>query len=397
LPDKAIDVIDESGAAQMLVSENKRKKTIGLREIETTVATMARIPPKSLSKNDAEVLKHLEQTLKRVVFGQDKAIDALSASIKLARAGLREPEKPIGSYLFSGPTGVGKTEVAKQLAAALGLELLRFDMSEYMERHTVSRLLGAPPGYVGFDQGGLLTDGVDQHPHCVLLLDEIEKAHPDLYNVLLQIMDHGRLTDHTGKQVNFRNVILIMTTNAGAADLARQAFGFTRNKREGDDREAINRQFAPEFRNRLDAVVSFGHLNTEVIGMVVEKFVLQLEAQLADRDVTIELSEPAKAWLVQHGYDEQMGARPMARVIQEHIKKPLADEVLFGHLKGGGHVRVVLTKDEAATEAGAEKIGFEFVEGPVTPKPEKLPVARKRKSRPGGFKGPASKGPLVKA
>ena len=274
-----------------------------------------------------------------MVFGQDKAIEALAASIKLARAGLREPEKPIGSYLFSGPTGVGKTEVAKQLAASLGVELIRFDMSEYMERHTVSRLIGAPPGYVGFDQGGLLTDGVDQHPHCVVLLDEIEKAHPDLYNVLLQIMDHGRLTDHNGKQVNFRNVILIMTTNAGAADLARQAFGFTRNKREGDDHEAINRQFAPEFRNRLDAIVSFAHLNADVIGMVVEKFVLQLEAQLADRDVTIELSEPAKAWLVQHGYDEQMGARPMARVIQEHIKKPLADEVLFGKLKGGGHVR----------------------------------------------------------
>ena len=401
LPDKAIDVIDESGAAQMLVAENKRKKTIGIKEIETTIATMARIPPKSVSKDDAEVLKHLEQTLKRVVFGQDKAIESLSASIKLARAGLREPEKPIGSYLFSGPTGVGKTEVAKQLAASLGVELLRFDMSEYMERHTVSRLIGAPPGYVGFDQGGLLTDGVDQHPHCVVLLDEIEKAHPDLYNVLLQIMDHGRLTDHNGKQVNFRNVILIMTTNAGAADLARQAFGFTRNKREGDDHEAINRQFAPEFRNRLDAIVSFAHLNADVIGMVVEKFVLQLEAQLADRDVTIELSEPAKAWLIEHGYDEQMGARPMARVIQEHIKKPLADEVLFGQLKGGGHVRVVLVKDEASAD-GKDKIGFEFVEGPVTPKPEKLPGARKRKPKPGGpnggggSKGPASRGPLVK-
>jgi ATP-dependent Clp protease ATP-binding subunit ClpA len=405
LPDKAIDVIDESGAAQMLVAENKRKKTIGIKEIETTIATMARIPPKSVSKDDAEVLKHLEQTLKRVVFGQDKAIDALSAAIKLARAGLREPEKPIGSYLFSGPTGVGKTEVAKQLAASLGVELIRFDMSEYMERHTVSRLIGAPPGYVGFDQGGLLTDGVDQHPHCVVLLDEIEKAHPDLYNVLLQIMDHGRLTDHNGKQVNFRNVILIMTTNAGAADLARQAFGFTRNKREGDDHEAINRQFAPEFRNRLDAIVSFAHLNADVIGMVVEKFVLQLEAQLADRDVTIELSEPAKVWLIQHGYDEQMGARPMARVIQEHIKKPLADEVLFGKLKGGGHVRVVLVKDEAAADATEEKIGFEYVEGPVTPKPEKLPGARKRSTVPrkpkpngpsGGSKGPASRGPLVK-
>jgi ATP-dependent Clp protease ATP-binding subunit ClpA len=399
LPDKAIDVIDESGAAQMLVAENKRKKTIGIKEIETTIATMARIPPKSVSKDDAEVLKHLEQTLKRVVFGQDRAIESLSASIKLARAGLREPEKPIGCYLFSGPTGVGKTEVAKQLAATLGVELLRFDMSEYMERHTVSRLIGAPPGYVGFDQGGLLTDGVDQHPHCVVLLDEIEKAHPDLYNVLLQIMDHGRLTDHNGKQVNFRNVILIMTTNAGAADLAKQAFGFTRSKREGDDHEAINRQFAPEFRNRLDAIVSFAHLNVDVIGMVVEKFVLQLEAQLADRDVTIELSEPAKAWLIEHGYDQQMGARPMARVIQEHIKKPLADEVLFGKLKGGGHVRVVLVKDEATS---LDKIGFEFVEGPVTPKPEKLPGARKRKppkSGPGGggAKGPTSKGPLVKA
>ena len=400
LPDKAIDVIDESGAAQMLVPENKRKKTIGLKEIETTIATMARIPPKSVSKDDAEVLKHLETTLKRVVFGQDKAIEALTASIKLARAGLREPEKPIGSYLFSGPTGVGKTEVAKQLAASLGVELLRFDMSEYMERHTVSRLIGAPPGYVGFDQGGLLTDGVDQHPHCVVLLDEIEKAHPDLYNVLLQIMDHGRLTDHNGKQVNFRNVILIMTTNAGAADLARQAFGFTRNKREGDDHEAINRQFAPEFRNRLDAIVSFSHLNADVIGMVVEKFVLQLEAQLADRDVTIELSEPAKAWLVKQGYDEQMGARPMARVIQEHIKKPLADEVLFGKLKGGGHVRVVIVKDEK----DEDKIGFDFVEGPVTPKPEKLPGARKRSAtrKPKGGSdddGPkgASKGPLVKA
>jgi len=405
LPDKAIDVIDESGAAQMLVSENKRKKTIGIKEIETTIATMARIPPKSVSKDDAEVLKHLEQTLKRVVFGQDRAIEALAASIKLARAGLREPEKPIGSYLFSGPTGVGKTEVAKQLAATLGVELIRFDMSEYMERHTVSRLIGAPPGYVGFDQGGLLTDGVDQHPHCVVLLDEIEKAHPDLYNVLLQVMDHGRLTDHNGKQVNFRNVILIMTTNAGAADLARQAFGFTRNRREGDDHEAINRQFAPEFRNRLDAIVSFAHLNADVIGMVVEKFVLQLEAQLADRDVTIELSEPAKVWLVEHGYDEQMGARPMARIIQEHIKKPLADEVLFGKLKGGGHVRVVLVKDEASTEPDRQKIGFEFVEGPVTPKPEKLPGTRKRNTsrKPrsggssGGSKGPASRGPLVKA
>src|SRR3979411_394184 len=402
LPDKAIDVIDESGAAQMLVSENKRKKTIGIKEIETTIATMARIPPKSVSKDDAEVLKHLEQTLKRVVFGQAKAIQDLSASIKLARAGLREPEKPIGSYLFSGPTGVGKTEVAKQLAASLGVELIRFDMSEYMERHTVSRLIGAPPGYVGFDQGGLLTDGVDQHPHCVVLLDEIEKAHPDLYKIMVQVRSAGTLPTTNGTSCDFRNVILIRPTNAGASERSKPAMGFNRSKREGDDHEAISRQFAPEFRNRLDAIVSFAHLNVDVIGMVVEKFVLQLEAQLADRDVTIELSEPAKAWLIQHGYDEQMGARPMARVIQEHIKKPLADEVLFGKLKGGGHVRVVLVQDEAAAEAGQEKIGFEYVDGPVPPKPEEVPGPRKRsvprKPKPnspgGGSK--ASRGPLVK-
>jgi ATP-dependent Clp protease ATP-binding subunit ClpA len=312
-----------------------------------------------------------------VVYGQDKAIEALGASIKLARAGLREPEKPIGCYLFSGPTGVGKTEVAKQLAAALGVELIRFDMSEYMERHTVSRLIGAPPGYVGFDQGGLLTDGVDQHPHCVLLLDEIEKAHPDLFNVLLQIMDHGKLTDHNGKQVDFRNVILIMTTNAGAAELAKNAYGFTRTKREGDDVEAINRMFAPEFRNRLDATITFSHLTEAIIAKVVEKFVLQLEAQLADRDVTIELSEEATRWLIGHGYDEQMGARPMARLIQEHIKKPLADEVLFGHLKAGGHVRVIVIKDEN----GADKLGFEYLDGPVTPKQEKLPEPRRAKPK----------------
>src|ERR1700726_4802442 len=303
LPDKAIDVIDESGAAQMLLPESRRKRTIGLKEIETTIATMARIPPKAVSKDDAEVLQHLQATLKRVVYGQDKAIEALSASIKLARAGLREPEKPIGCYLFSGPTGVGKTEVAKQLAATLGVEIIRFDMSEYMERHTVSRLIGAPPGYVGFDQGGLLTDGVDQHPHCVLLLDEIEKAHPDLFNVLLQVMDHGKLTDHNGKSVDFRNVILIMTTNAGAGDLAKAAFGFTRNKREGDDMEAINRLFAPEFRNRLYSVITFAHLSQEVIARVVEKFVLQLEEQLADRKVIIELDDSARDWLAIKGYD----------------------------------------------------------------------------------------------
>ncbi|MDF2809204.1 MAG: clpA [Microvirga sp.] len=377
LPDKAIDIIDESGAAQMLLPEAKRKKTIGVKEIEATVATIARIPPKTVSKDDAEVLSTMETTLKRVVYGQDRAIEALSASIKLARAGLREPEKPIGAYLFSGPTGVGKTEVAKQLASTLGVQLLRFDMSEYMERHTVSRLIGAPPGYVGFDQGGLLTDGVDQHPHCVLLLDEIEKAHPDLFNILLQVMDHGKLTDHNGKQVDFRNVILIMTTNAGAADLSKAAFGFTRSKREGDDVEAVNRLFAPEFRNRLDAIIPFAHLTSEIIGLVVEKFVLQLEAQLADRNVTIELSDEATAWLVERGYDEQMGARPMGRVIQEHIKKPLADEVLFGKLKHGGHVRVVVIKDEL----GDTSLGFEFPAGPVTPKPEKIEPAPRKAPR----------------
>ncbi|MBS7698237.1 MULTISPECIES: ATP-dependent Clp protease ATP-binding subunit ClpA [unclassified Chelatococcus] len=366
LPDKAIDVIDETGASQMLVPEGRRKKTIGVKEIESTIATMARIPPKTVSKDDAEVLQHLHETLERVVYGQNKAIDALSSAIKLARAGLRDAEKPIGCYLFAGPTGVGKTEVARQLASALGVELLRFDMSEYMERHTISRLIGAPPGYVGFDQGGLLTDGVDQHPHCVLLLDEIEKAHPDLFNVLLQVMDHGKLTDHNGKQVDFRNVILIMTTNAGAADMVKPAYGFTRTKREGDDQEAISKLFSPEFRNRLDATISFGHLPKEVVSKVVDKFVLQLEAQLADRNVTIELSDEARDWLVEHGYDETMGARPMARLIQTTIKTPLADAVLFGQLRGGGAVRVVVQTDEA----GHKTLGFEFPAGPVTPKPE---------------------------
>jgi ATP-dependent Clp protease ATP-binding subunit ClpA len=367
LPDKAIDVIDETGASQMLVPENKRKKTIGIKEIEATIATMARIPPKTVSKDDAEVLEHLTDTLKRVVYGQDQAIGALTSAIKLARAGLRDGEKPIGSYLFCGPTGVGKTEVARQLAQSLGVELVRFDMSEYMERHTVSRLIGAPPGYVGFDQGGLLTDAIDQHPHCILLLDEIEKAHPDLYNILLQVMDHGKLTDHNGKQIDFRNVILIMTTNAGAADMARSAFGFTRTRRAGEDLDAINHLFAPEFRNRLDAIVTFGHLPREVIIKIVDKFVMQLEAQLADRNVTIELSDEARNWLVENGYDEQMGARPMARVIQQTIKTPLADEVLFGRLKNGGTVRVVVITEED----GAKKLSFVYPEGPVLPRPER--------------------------
>jgi len=346
LPDKAIDVIDEAGAAQHLVPESKRRKTIGVKEIEAVVAKIARIPPKNVTKNDAELLKDLEASLKRVVFGQDTAIEALSSAIKLSRAGLREPEKPIGNYLFAGPTGVGKTEVAKQLADTLGVELLRFDMSEYMEKHAVSRLIGAPPGYVGFDQGGLLTDGVDQHPHCVLLLDEIEKAHPDVYNILLQVMDHGQLTDHNGRTVNFRNVVLIMTSNAGAMEQAKEAIGFGRDRRTGEDTAAIERMFTPEFRNRLDAVISFGSLPKEVILQVVEKFVLQLEAQLMDRNVHIELTRPAAEWLADKGYDDKMGARPLGRVIQEHIKKPLAEELLFGKLAKGGLVKVAI-KDGA--------------------------------------------------
>ena len=340
LPDKAIDVIDEAGASQQLLPESKRKKSLSAKDVEAVVAKMARIPPKQVSTDDRQSLQNLERDLKSLVFGQDQAIEALSAAIKLSRAGLRDGEKPIGCYLFSGPTGVGKTEVARQLANSLGIALTRFDMSEYMERHSVSRLIGAPPGYVGFDQGGLLTDAVDQHPHSVLLLDEIEKAHPDLFNVLLQVMDYGKLTDHNGKQVDFRNVILIMTTNAGAAELAKPAVGFSKGFTVGDSEEAINRTFTPEFRNRLDAVVPFRHLTPEIISQVVDKFVLQLEAQLADRKVTIELSEAARKWLAKRGYDPIMGARPLARVIQTHIKQALAEELLFGRLAKGGVVRV---------------------------------------------------------
>ncbi|WP_062202461.1 ATP-dependent Clp protease ATP-binding subunit ClpA [Aureimonas sp. AU12] len=377
LPDKAIDVIDETGASQMLLPEAKRKKSIGVKEIEATVATMARIPPKSVSKDDAEVLSHLSEQLKRVVYGQDAAIENLTTAIKLARAGLREPEKPIGSYLFSGPTGVGKTEVAKQLASALGIELLRFDMSEYMERHTVSRLIGAPPGYVGFDQGGLLTDGVDQHPHCVLLLDEIEKAHPDLFNILLQVMDHGKLTDHNGKKIDFRNVILIMTTNAGASEAQKAAIGFGSSRRTGDEAEAINRLFTPEFRNRLDAIIPFGALPTPVIHEVVQKFVMQLEAQLSERGVTFDLHEDAIAWLAEKGYDEYMGARPLGRVIQEYIKKPLADEVLFGKLKRGGTVKVTVVDDET----GGKKLNLEAIADETPLKPRKASEARARRAK----------------
>jgi ATP-dependent Clp protease ATP-binding subunit ClpA len=360
LPDKAIDVIDEVGASQMLVAPNKRKKVITAREVEAVVATMARIPPKSVSTDDKAVLATLEADLKRVVFGQDKAVEKLASAIKLSRAGLREPNKPIGNYLFSGPTGVGKTEVARQLASILGIPLQRFDMSEYMERHSVSRLIGAPPGYVGFDQGGLLTDAVDQQPHSVLLLDEIEKAHPDLFNILLQVMDNGKLTDHHGKTVDFRNVILIMTTNAGAADMAREGIGFGVNGREGEDEEAIKRMFTPEFRNRLDAIVPFDYLPPQVVTRVIDKFILQLEMQLADRDVHIALSDEAKDWLTERGYDKLYGARPMARLIQEKIKQPLAEELLFGKLVHGGEVRVNLKDTELA---------FEII--PAAPKPKR--------------------------
>src|ERR671916_507856 len=363
LPDKAIDVIDEVGAMQMLVPPNKRKKTITTKEIEAVISTIARIPPKSVSSDDKKALEHLDRDLKRVVFGQDKAISVLASAIKLSRAGLRDPEKPIGNYLFSGPTGVGKTEVARQLASIMGIPLQRFDMSEYMERHSVSRLIGAPPGYVGFDQGGLLTDAVDQHPHSVLLLDEVEKAHPDLFNILLQVMDNGKLTDHHGKTVDFRNTILVMTTNAGAADMAREGIGFGAQTREGEDEEAIKRMFTPEFRNRLDAIVAFGYLPPEVVARVVDKFVLQLELQLADRNVHIELDDEARQWLTDRGYDKLYGARPMGRLVQEKIKQPLAEELLFGKLVNGGEVRVRLKDNAPAFE--------------ITPAPPKAVKAKK--------------------
>ncbi len=355
LPDKAIDVIDEAGARQMLFAENERKKTIGVEEIEEVVAKMARIPSKTVSKSDTERLAKLGEDLRRVVYGQDEAIDQLAAAIKLSRAGLREPEKPIGSYLFAGPTGVGKTEVAKQLALVMGVELIRFDMSEYMERHTVSRLIGAPPGYVGFDQGGLLTDAIDQQPHSVLLLDEIEKAHPEIFNILLQVMDSGQLTDTNGRKVDFRNVIIIMTTNAGAADAAKFAIGFAGGKKSDETDAAIKRMFSPEFRNRLDATIHFAGLSPAIIDRIVEKFVLQLEVQLADRGVTFELSDDATRWLAERGFDEEMGARPLSRVIQENVKKPIADEILFGSLKNGGLVKVFVDAGDKS------KLAFEYV------------------------------------
>ena len=371
LPDKAIDVIDEAASAQMLLSPSRRKKVIGAKEIETTIASMARIPPRSVSRDDRQALASLEDDLQRMVYGQDQAITALSSAIKLARAGLREPEKPVGNYLFSGPTGVGKTEVARQLADSLGIKLIRFDMSEYMERHSVSRLIGAPPGYVGFDQGGLLTDAVDQTPHAVLLLDEIEKAHPDIFNLLLQVMDNGRLTDHNGKTIDFRNVIIIMTTNAGAAQLSKQAMGFGRQVNTGADTEAIERTFTPEFRNRLDAIIPFANLAPEVVRKVVDKFVLQLEAQLADRGVTITLSDAARDWLAERGYEPLYGARPLGRVVQEHVKKPLAEELLFGRLTDGGIAKVDVKDADEDGEIRGLKVTAEAPDVPPK-KPAKV-------------------------
>jgi ATP-dependent Clp protease ATP-binding subunit ClpA len=355
LPDKAIDIIDEVGAAQMLLTEDKRKKVIDVADIEQVIAVIARIPAKSLTKDDKTVLKNLERDLKTMVFDQNEAIDTLVDAIKLSRAGLRDPDKPIGCFLFSGPTGVGKTEAARQLAKTMGIELNRFDMSEYMERHSVSRLIGSPPGYVGFDQGGLLTDKIDQQPHCVLLLDEIEKAHPDIYNILLQVMDYGKLTDNNGKVVDFRNVILIMTTNAGAAELAKPPMGFEREVRVDEDKEAITKMFTPEFRNRLDAIVAFKALGPETVVRVVDKFIAQLEAQLTEKNVALQLSEEARQWLAKKGYDPAMGARPLSRVIQEHVKRPLAEELLFGELTEGGTVHIKVSGDKIAFDIDPQK------------------------------------------
>ena len=353
LPDKAIDVIDEAGASQFLLPKSKRKKIINAKDIEKVVALIARIPSKTINRNDKENLKNLERDLKNFVFGQDQAITEISSSIKLSRAGLRDDGKPIGSYLFSGPTGVGKTEIATQLSRILGIKLLRFDMSEYMERHTVSRLIGAPPGYVGFDQGGLLTDGIDQHPHCVLLLDEIEKAHYDLFNILLQVMDYGKLTDHNGKTVDFRNVILIMTTNVGAMDISKKKIGFNSTKSHEDNQEAINKLFTPEFRNRIDSTIHFNYLNKDVVLSIVDKFIIEVEGQLDDKGVTLSINQSAKEYLAEKGYDEMYGARELGRIIQEEIKKPIAEELIFGKISKGGHVSILFNEN---------KIHFQFSE-----------------------------------
>jgi ATP-dependent Clp protease ATP-binding subunit ClpA len=350
LPDKAIDVIDEAGAQQRLRAPSKRKKTIGVGEIEEIVAKMARIPPKSVSASDTRALRNLDRDLRMVVFGQDEAIEILAAAIKMSRAGLGDEKKPIGCFLFAGPTGVGKTEVTRQLAQIMGIELIRFDMSEYMERHTVSRLIGAPPGYVGFDQGGLLTEAINKHPHAVLLLDEIEKAHPDVFNLLLQVMDHGALTDNNGRKADFRKVVIVMTTNAGASEMSRPSIGFTGQDHSSDAMEAIRRLFNPEFRNRLDAIIHFKSLGASTIASVVDKFIFELETQLAERKVNLVVESDARDWLAEHGYDEKLGARPMARTIQEHIKKPLAEELLFGRLADGGMVTVRIEEGALAFE-----------------------------------------------
>ena len=353
LPDKAIDVIDEAGAAQRIVTTKRRKKVIGKHEIEEIIAKIARVPSQNVSSNDRNKLQTLDRDLKSVVFGQETAIDALSSAIKMSRSGLGDPRKPVGSFLFSGPTGVGKTEVARQLAYTMGVELLRFDMSEYMERHAVSRLIGAPPGYVGFDQGGLLTEAISKQPHCVLLLDEIEKAHPEIFNILLQVMDHGTLTDNNGRRADFRNVIIIMTTNAGASELSKTKIGFTQSSEVGDELGEIKRMFTPEFRNRLDAVVSFAPLSKEVILRVVDKFLMELETQLQEKKVEIQFSDELRKYLAEKGFDPLMGARPMSRLIQDTIRKALADELLFGRLANGGDVRVGLD------DAGSVILDFE--------------------------------------
>ena len=350
LPDKAIDIIDEAGASQQLLPPSRRKKTIGVQDIESIVAKVARIPPKAVTTSHRDIMKNLDRNLKMVVFGQDKAIESLATSIKMARSGLGNPEQPIGAFLLAGPTGVGKTEISKQLANAMGIQLIRFDMSEYMERHTVSRLIGAPPGYVGFDQGGLLTDEINKHPHCVLLLDEMEKAHPDVFNLMLQVMDHGTLTDTNGRHVDFRNVILIMTTNAGADRISRASVGFTQQDHSSDAMEAIIKTFSPEFRNRLNAIIEFNALDHKTVLNVVDKFLVELQAQLDDKKVVIDVDESARLWLCRHGYDKIMGARPMARLIQEKIKKQLAEELLFGKLLHGGHVIVSANDDDLTIE-----------------------------------------------
>ncbi|MFT6221954.1 MAG: ATP-dependent Clp protease ATP-binding subunit ClpA [Candidatus Endobugula sp.] len=354
MPDKAIDVIDEAGAYQQLQPANKRKKQLGVHDIENIVAKIARIPAKTISSSDKDQLRKLDANLKMTVFGQDEGIDALTTSIKLSRAGLGAEEKPIGSFLFSGPTGVGKTELCRQLADAMGVELIRFDMSEYMERHTVSRLIGAPPGYVGFDQGGLLTEAVTKNPYCVILLDEIEKAHPEVFNLLLQVMDHGTLTDNNGRKADFRNVVLIMTTNAGAEEMSRASIGFSHQDHSSDGKEALKKVFTPEFRNRLDSIIQFSALSKDVIKTVVDKFLVQLQTQLDEKRVHLNVTDEARDWLADNGYDEKMGARPMARLIQEKLKKPLAELVLFGELSNGGDVTITVEDDDIHLELASE-------------------------------------------